>query len=390
MEYYEDSEYSSYLREEESKKTHLLTLGLPLGSSLVFLAVLNTIFTLQSLSSFTELVVLTGTFAAKNHLIHLVLVVILCSLTVYLWAAVLFSGRGCHLSLWVAGSVLLLLLELVLSSWTLILVLSSKDSLYWRKLWALGVDIGLEIYVISVAVVAANVMWRREDLLRVRRRHGGLLDLGEQSPLPPVGLRCRDFLSFYGRNLHLGTRVLVTADVAYSTYMLLSEEIPKLFLQETFFDSDHYYFTLSSSLSNFSVTSSVLVKAEDVALRLARVAVGILAIMFIRQKHLPVNKLGIPSLVLQMVLVAISGLVYLFLFVHVDDLSVSDRFYQTHFTFDLLFRLCIIAVFIKAFEKRRLEQEIGGDRNHTACGNDAEDRDSGFIGMGGTSCGEDI
>lgn len=85
----------------------------------------------------------------------------------------------------------------------------------------LGVDIGLEIYILSLAVIAANVLWRQDDESRL----GSETDFGEGGifqesfwrylPLPPVGLGVRGFAKFYAvpNNVELGARVLVVLDV---------------------------------------------------------------------------------------------------------------------------------------------------------------------------------
>lgn len=72
----------------------------------------------------------------------------------------------------------------------------------------------LKVYVIGVAVVAANVMWRKEDLDHEQNVYGENV-FRERAPLPlsPIGLGPKRFWGFFKKNVELGARVCIMLDI---------------------------------------------------------------------------------------------------------------------------------------------------------------------------------
>ncbi|XP_021960078.1 uncharacterized protein LOC110855951 isoform X2 [Folsomia candida] len=378
-----DSEYSLHEnncrpRGMMGKRANLLSLGLPLGSGLVLIALLNTIFTAHSVLNLVEIVTLTGSFIVKSHLLPVLMVGFLFILTTYLWIAVIFTGRSYHVSIWIAGSLLLLILKIVISSWTLLVSLSLRDALYWRKLWVLGVDIGMEVYIISIAVIAANVLWRLDDNDRemisqtpqnyspYEASDADLSFAPEQAflPLPPVGLKPKAFAQFYATpsNIELGTRVLLLLDIIYSIYILTTEKIPQVLLTNDRGDTTtHDYDEINeggmSNLSNFGESRVLLIFVEDTVIRLGRVVTGVLIASLLMKMNLRSKRYLGYALFAQLCLISFSMLNYFALFGLFEQLSVSDRFYQVKMTFEILLRLGLVGFLVKTVERRRLALE---------------------------------
>jgi len=281
----------------------------------------------------------------------------------------------------------LLLMKIVTSSWTLLFYLSAKDSLYWRKLWTLGIDIALEIYIISICVVAANAMWKGDDGGRRYLRHSSdcnisishfeetISSASSYVPLPPVGYGPKRLGQyFYPLNLDLGTKVWVLLDVVFSLYILSTEKIPEL-LTRGWNSNDLNDAELTSAdnepssvfwfgLSKFGHARLSLIFLEDTLLRVCRIIVGLLILLLVlnNQRSDP-KKLRI-MLMANIVLLTFSIFIYFILFGLFEDLSITDHFYQVEFTGDILLRFILVAFLTKYVESRRLEEFIDSSTNN--------------------------
>jgi len=255
----------------------------------------------------------------------------------------------------------LLLLKIVISCWALLVFLSTKDSLYWRKVWNLVIDILVDLYFISVAVHVANILWQKSgENAPSYPSYRQEMSEGVRSVVP-VGYDPPRFIHFFLQNFDLTSKLLITVDIFLAMHALLSLKIPA-FIFSAVADIDDNFNTpdesklLPTSKTAFGDHRTSLIFVEDTVFRILRVVVGFLGLHVLRRYNQEAIK---RILLVNISLVSLSMGIYFILFGLFEELSIPDRFYQGSFTLNLAFRMIILYFLTRCVEHNRVVSANG-------------------------------